>query len=229
MPEKSNAVRLYPAQSSRLYYHLTCLRKAVERVIEIHLSSLEQPCVLDYGCGDMPYRPLFENVGATYEGHDLDRNELADYEIASDGKLARRSASVDVVLSSQVLEHVESPDSYLAESHRVLKSSGLMVLSTHGVWRYHPDPNDYWRWTGAGLRKIIKQAGFEILDFQGIMGPSATAIQLWQDANLARVPQFLRSTFCRVSQIQMRRADARCSPFEINNDASVFLCVARKS
>ncbi len=59
------------------------------------------------------------------------------------------------MLSTQVLEHVTDPRLYLAECHRVLRPGGPLLLSTHGIMVYHPDPVDYWRWTGAGLQRAV--------------------------------------------------------------------------
>lgn len=227
-PKNAGPDRLNPERSSRVYYHLTCLRKAYEYAIQKHINPLECQCILDYGCGDMPYRPLFNELGAAYHGYDLKRNPLANGLVEADGTLVCDSRSVDVVLSSQVLEHVHDPRVYLSECHRVLDGFGLLLLSTHGVWKYHPDPNDFWRWTSAGLKKLVEESGFEIVDFKGIVGPAATGIQLWQDAMLPRVPKFFRGPFCRTLQWLMQNADLKCGDTSRNNDASVYLCVARK-
>ena len=47
-------------------------------------------------------------------------------------------ASFDVVTSFEVLEHVTEPDRYLAEAARVLKSGGLLILSTPNRESWRP-------------------------------------------------------------------------------------------
>src|SRR6185436_6911761 len=72
-------------------------------------------------------------------------------------------ASADAVVSFQVLEHVDDVETYLSECNRVLRPGGRLVLTTHGIWVYHPMAGiceDYWRWTGAGLRKTVEAYGF---------------------------------------------------------------------
>ena len=32
-----------------------------------------------------------------------------------------------------------------------------MLASTHGVQVYHPSPDDYWRWTHTGLRRLFER------------------------------------------------------------------------
>ena len=75
--------------------------------------------VLDYGCADVPYRHLFP-ADARYLAADLPGNPQATVEIRADGTVPVDDASVDVVLSTQVLEHVADPAVYLRECARVL-------------------------------------------------------------------------------------------------------------
>lgn len=224
---RSRGERLYPRRSSRLYWHLTQLRKAYESTIACLPANSHEPVIIDYGCGNMPYRPLFEPLAAEYVGVDFTGNEMASASLLPDGGLPLEDGSADIVLSSQVLEHVTDPAYYLAEAHRVLKPSGHLCLSTHGVWRYHPDPTDFWRWTSAGLLRQIALASFEVRHFLGVMGPEASALQLWQDSVLSRVPRRLRRVFTRYMQGRIARADARCSPEMRNRDACVYVLLAR--
>ncbi len=224
----SRGERLYPPRCSRTYWHLTCLRQAIESVIAEYIAGKGLETLVDYGCGNMPYRPLFEPHVREYVGCDLPGNELATRIIENPPQLPVESQSVEIVLSSQVLEHVNTPGAYLAEAYRVLKADGRLVLSTHGVWRYHPDPQDFWRWTSAGLKKDLLDAGFGILRFQGIMGPAATGLQLWQDAVLPRVPRVAQRGFLAFMQSLIRYADKRCSPQRRDDDACVYVVVAEK-
>jgi SAM-dependent methyltransferase len=176
----------------------------------------------------MPYRPLFEPHVKEYLGVDFSGNALADRSLEHTGALPFDSESVDVVLSSQVLEHVSDPSAYLMEAYRVLGQEGRLILSTHGLWKYHPDPTDFWRWTCDGLRREIGRAGFEIVQFRGVMGPAATALQLWQDAVLHNVPRPFLTLFTRCMQLLIRRADIRCLDKNRDRDACVYVLVAKK-
>jgi len=220
--------RLKPRRTSRVYWHLSKLRQAYEAVIAAHIAGGPPAALLDYGCGNRPYQPLFAPHCANYRGADLAGNPDADLTLAADGSIPLADESVGIVLSSQVLEHVVSPTHYLAEARRVLKPNGLLVLSTHGVWQFHPDPTDFWRWTSDGLRKIVDEAGFEIVDWRGVMGPPATAVQLWQDSTQHVVPQLLRALYFAVHQAIMAAADWICPQAARDRDACVYLLVARK-
>ncbi len=221
--------RLYPHRTNRIYWHLTCLRKEIEAVIEERLPASRSGLLVDYGCGNMPYRLLFEPRLESYIGCDFPNNKRADRVLDDCLRLPVEDSVADYVLSTQVLEHVADPGLYLTECQRVLKEDGLLILSTHGVWRYHPDPSDFWRWTSEGLRKILTGSGFEIVRFRGIMGPGATALQLWQDAVLRRIHWRLEAPFSALMQCLMRFADRTCPDPVRDADACVYMTVSKRS
>ena len=225
--ESHRGDRLRPKRWHRLYWHLTSLRKAFERIIHQHIQDGDICHVVDYGCGNMPYRFLFEPHVGKYEGADLAGNDLAEITLSDAGAIPLADSVVDAIVSSQVLEHVPDPDFYLRESKRVLRSTGLLVLSTHGTWRYHPDPADYWRWTSAGLRKLLEEHGFELIDFDAVMSPPATAIQLFQDFTAQALPRILRPLYCFPFQVTMQLLDAIVPRKHRLRDASVYVVVAR--
>lgn len=222
--------RLHPHRSSRIYWHLTCLRTEVEAIIDRFLrADPRRRRLVDFGCGNMPYRRLFEPVVGEYLGCDLPGNDLADCVLQAPDVLPFDPGAVDVVLSSQVLEHCEEPQKYLGECRRVLAEDGLLILSTHGVWRYHPDPIDLWRWTSEGLRRTLRQAGFSVVHFRGMLGPAATGLQLWQDAVLPKWPAGLPATvFLRIMQNRIRAADLACPQEARDADASAYILVAQR-
>jgi hypothetical protein len=117
---------------------------------------------------------------------------------------------------------------HLSECRRVLKEGGRLILSTHGVRRYHPDPCDYWRWTSQGLKQTLSEAGFEVIRFRGIMGPAATALELWRDAVLTRLHWRLVRPFSALMQCLVMLADRSCKEESRDADASVYVTVSRR-
>ena len=113
--------------------------------------------VLDVGCGIKPYLPYFEPYAESYVGVDIG-NPAADLE-GSVEALPVDDASFDLVLCTQVLEHVADPGQAIGELHRVTAAGGRVLASTHGVQVYHPAPTDYWRWTHAGLEEMFRRSG----------------------------------------------------------------------
>lgn len=224
-----NRSRLYPGLLSPRYYMLSELRRRFAELISTHRTDLAGGLLLDLGCGSMPYRPLFAPYVKCYLGADLPDNPEADLRIPVDGRLPLGDRTVDMVFSSQALEHVVNPPAYLAEAHRVLRPGGLLMLSTHGYWMYHPHPTDYWRWTGSGLQKIITDAGFVIEQIEGVMGLAATAMHLLQDAFYAKVPVLLRPGYSIVMQSAVTLLDQLYTPRHRRTDACIYVVVARKA
>jgi SAM-dependent methyltransferase len=197
------------------------------RALARELRVPSQAQVLDYGCGSMPYRCFFpEDV--MYVGADVLGNPDASLELNSDGTVPVDDASFDVVVSTQVLEHVGEPRLYLSECFRVLRPGGQLLLSTHGVFVYHPDPGDYWRWTCAGLRREIEHTGFEVTRFEGVFGLAATGLQLVQHAIWVRLPRLLRALLAFCMQAVITVADRLQSQESRDLDAAVFALIATK-
>ena len=113
--------------------------------------------VLDVGCGVKPYYPFFASA-SEYVGVDVQDNPHADVAGAVEA-LPVPDGSFDIVLCTQVLEHVDDPAVAVRELHRVTGPGGRVLASTHGVMLYHPNPQDYWRWTHTGLEKLFRDNG----------------------------------------------------------------------
>jgi SAM-dependent methyltransferase len=209
-----------------LAYIIRVLPAAIERSTR-RLNLAPGASLLDFGCADMPYRRLF-GPDVSYVGADLAGNPVADVEVTADGGLPLPDDSFDAVLSTQVLEHVAEPSTYVSECFRVLRPGGRLLLSTHGTMILHPDPIDYWRWTSDGLRHEIERSGLRVVAFEGVMGLSATAIQLFQDATYGHLPRPLRAPYAFVLQSLIAICDRLHSERSRAYNALVFMVVAEK-
>jgi SAM-dependent methyltransferase len=70
--------------------------------------------------------------------------------------------SVDGVICTATLEHIENPWVAAKEFYRILKPGGKVYIVTPFMQGYHPDPDDYWRFTEKGLVKLFEN--FKRLD-----------------------------------------------------------------
>ena len=218
-------IRMNPPYYSSRRYYLNQLRKQIEFAISHYVKDRELNTLLDYGSGNSPYKPLFIQHVADYQSADLAENPVAT--LHQDGGLTGHNGEFDIVLSTQVLEHVYHPPFYLSECHRLMKKDGLLILSTHGYWMYHPDPTDFWRWTSSGLKKIIGEAGFEIISFRGIIGRNAMGLQLFQDGFLFKIPRFLRPVWSVFMQFFISIVNLMNSKKAIDQDACTYVVVAK--
>ena len=147
--------RIAPRPGDGLYLHLSDLRLA----LQAHATEARVD-ILDFGAGSSPYRSLFPN--ANYRRADFPIGDGAglDYVLNESLTVAAPDNSFDVVISTQVLEHVVEPEKYLRECLRLLRPGGKLVLTTHGIFADHPCPFDLHRWTADGLSAICEKSGF---------------------------------------------------------------------
>jgi SAM-dependent methyltransferase len=130
--------------------------------------------VLDVGCGVKPYFPFFEPFADSYVGVDVDQSAGADL-VGTVEALPVDDGSFDVVLCTQVLEHCDDPPGAVRELRRVTAPGGRVLASTHGVQVYHPAPDDFWRWTHAGLERLFREnADWKRLTVRPASGTAAT-------------------------------------------------------
>lgn len=113
--------------------------RTLEREIERHLGP--EVVVLDAGCGrEAPVLARYVGRAKRLIGVDLVEfpRELPGIELlARDlGATGLPDASVDLVISRSVLEHVEDPVAVYAEIQRVLRPGGRFVFLTANFWDY---------------------------------------------------------------------------------------------
>ena len=113
--------------------------------------------LIDVGCGDRPYAELFAGA-AEVVGFDRPGNRYADLH-GSIESIPVEDASFDIVLCLQVLEHVPDPAAAVRELRRVVRPGGRVLATTHGVYPFHPNPEDLWRWTVSGLERLFEENG----------------------------------------------------------------------
>ncbi|MEL7087527.1 MAG: class I SAM-dependent methyltransferase [Planctomycetota bacterium] len=220
---------LRPPLTHKRFYIQRRLTRCVLRMIDAYPEVFRGGTVVDYGCGDMPYRPFIEPAADRYCGVDLPSNDAAQACLHADGTTPYADASADVVLSTQVLEHVDSPTGYLAEAWRILRPGGTLMLSTHGIWWHHPHPQDLWRWTGEGLQRVLGEAGFTTQRFEGVCNLAAAGVYLLQDGTYGRLPQRgpLRPAYFAVMQSLAAAVD-RVGIRDRHRMAAIFVVLATK-
>jgi 2-polyprenyl-3-methyl-5-hydroxy-6-metoxy-1,4-benzoquinol methylase len=152
--------------------------------------------VLDVGCGNGAMAGEFLQHGCDVVGIDLSRSGIevarkkfprGRFEIqAADDRLLSRlgEAPFDVVISTEVIEHLYDPRSYATGCFRALKPGGRFICSTpyHGYlknlalsifnkWDFHADPlfdgGHIKLFSRATLGRLLVDSGFENIRFRG--------------------------------------------------------------
>lgn len=188
--------------------------------------------VLDVGAGTAPYRSVFLPHVRRYLAADLGDCDGLDIVIAEREPLDVPPATIDAVLSFQVLEHVWDLDWYLGECRRALVPEGLLLLSTHGTWLYHPHPTDFRRWTCAGLRREIESRGFAVRELLPAVGPLAWTTQFrllgyWSLlGRCGAAGRVAARALAAAMYARMLLEDAVTPAVQHNENAAVYLVVA---
>lgn len=228
MKDLTNKKRLYPPIWQHDYHVLRRLRKAIEMLA---LRVTPTGIIVDYGCGTRPYRQFFLEA-AVYKGIDIGGNPHADLIVAPEKRIPLATGYADVVLSTQVLEHVDDVGLYLSEVSRLLKKGGSFIVSTHGVWPYHPFPIDCHRWTRMGLVKEVERHGMKVSQVTGVLGPFAL---LTQNTLLVIAGYIGRNQFGRVALAALSVIgncviwmEDRLFPPTEKTDAALYIIWAKK-
>jgi SAM-dependent methyltransferase len=168
--------------------------------------------LLDVGCGDKPYEPIFrpyvrEYIGVehrdTFEltsasadpGSDSGAHKPGPDVLYSGDRLPFPDQSFDTVLSVQVLEHTPRPGQLVREMGRVLERDGILILMAPFQFRLHEEPHDYFRYSPHGLRQLCEDAGLELTHVaqQGslwsLMGHKLNSYLAFRVANLGGMAQ----------------------------------------
>jgi SAM-dependent methyltransferase len=131
--------------------------------------------VLEIGCGRLSrrgrFRPPSDGITAwIYVDRDLARSP---HVCADATRLPMCSSAFDTVVCLEVLEYVWQPALVLSEIRRLLKPGGTLLLSTPFLHRVDA-VDDYWRFTEPSLRRLLREAGFEVV--QCVSQGSALAV-----------------------------------------------------
>jgi len=147
--------------------HLTELRlkKSLEATL-VPLVSCGMKC-LDVGCGNRPYEYLFPT--GQYIGIDIETSgrpkAMKCPDFFYDGTVIPfGDGEFDLVISTQVLEHVPDPLLLLKEMARVCKSGGKLVISLPFVYQEHEEPYDFFRFTQFAVAELLEKSGFRIVE-----------------------------------------------------------------
>jgi SAM-dependent methyltransferase len=149
------------------------MRKIIKDFINIiakHISVADP--IYEFGSMQVPgqetfadLRPLFS--GKQYFGADMREGPGVD-KILNLHNIELPSGCAGTVLCLDTLEHVEYPHKALEEIYRILKPDGIAIISSVMNFHIHDYPHDYWRFTPAAFKSLLKPFSDSFVGFVGI-------------------------------------------------------------
>lgn len=142
--------------------------------------------LLDIGCGQGFYLPLYAALGAIVTGVEFDEKtrNAAIIRAAATGAtivgsraeaLPFGSASFDVVVMSEILEHLETPGLALAEAYRVLSADGILIVTV---------PNEDYPFFWDPINFVLEQAFGKPIRHGSLAGIWANHVRLYNQHTL---------------------------------------------
>lgn len=117
--------------------------------------------MLDLGCGSRPYFDLYRNLFGHCVAADYERRGPLSIQLDAT-TLPFRDACFDVVLMTEVIEHIPEANNAFSEITRVLKPGGLLLITWPFNYLMHEIPSDYNRFTEFGMKHRIAKFGMQI-------------------------------------------------------------------
>jgi ubiquinone/menaquinone biosynthesis C-methylase UbiE len=131
--------------------------------------------ILDVGAGSCPYRKYFSHCEyKTQDFGGLEDNQLRDHSgygkidyYCDATEIPVPDSSFDVVLCTEVLEHVPEPIKVVNEFARILKPGGKILLTAPLGSGIHQQPyHFYGGYTPFWYQKFLEAAGFENINIE---------------------------------------------------------------
>ncbi len=136
----------------------------IEKFLTSELARLPEgpgTALLDLGCGMKPYMYIYKDRCAKCIAADYEMRSEVDVRVDAKN-LPFSSDSFDIVLLTEVIEHISDPARVLAEITRVLKPRGLLLMTWPLNFMIHEVPHDYFRATEFGMAELLSRTSLRI-------------------------------------------------------------------
>jgi ubiquinone/menaquinone biosynthesis C-methylase UbiE len=148
----------------------TMYKQIKERLIQNHFFPLKGSILGISGIDN--FHPFIDFDASIIEEVHYPEADIQD--------LPYHDETYDVIISDQVIEHIENPQKAIRESYRVIKKGGLSIHTTCFINYIHTYPVDFWRFTPDALRFLCRDFD-QVLDCSGWGNRIAILICLLRD------------------------------------------------
>ena len=177
------------------YFVVRHIDTFVSRALDKHIRSGTR--VADIGCGEQPFRRQVEKLGGVYKGIDVEQNANGLVDLVSRAEcVPLPGTSVDLVLCTEVLEHLDDIDLAVREIVRLLAEKGKVILTVPFIYPLHEEPTDYVRLTPHSIRQLAARNSLQILELQLLGNELESLAVLWGNL-FQRMPAFSRVVVLR--------------------------------
>jgi len=147
----------------------TIIKKELNRLFKTRRISR----ILDVGCGTGDYLSFFENEKAKCVGIDISnyaisllKNKFPSFEFhCIDGFDYRPSKKFDLILMTEVLEHIEDHEKFIDKIYSFLNKDGVFLISVPNdprLWSFADEQGNHKRrYTKEGLISLLTKQGFK--------------------------------------------------------------------
>jgi SAM-dependent methyltransferase len=179
LPRLDNIQEFSMRSRERIVY--LYLHEALKEVFASYIKAGDN--ILDIGCGNKPYEEYIHKLtnkrGIKYVGCDIIQSSEQKVDIICEAtNIPEPSATYDIILCTQVIEHVFDHYKIFEEAYRLLKPGGFFIVSAPFIWHMHEIPYDFYRFTRYGIQELLTHAGFRIKEEKSNGGKFAVLGQL---------------------------------------------------
>lgn len=152
-----------PALNKRIIQYLkrTNHRKNIDKIQSKYIY-LYKGIVIDIGGRDRGGFSKPKGNVKQWIFADIEKKHNPDIVLNVENMCEVEDESVDVVNAIELFEHVYELDKAIYECYRILKPSGLLIVTTPFLYPVHADPYDFQRWTIDKWKRKLNEVGFII-------------------------------------------------------------------
>lgn len=171
------------------------------------------------------FREFYKDATA-YVGIDMQPGDGVD--IVADictANITDLGGPYSLAICCSVLEHVREPWKFAANLSALVMPGGQLYLSVPWVWRYHPYPDDYWRFSWSGIKVLFPDFEWEEGAFStNVPGEFFRAIEGADDRLSGHVDERKFLPYLMLNMLGVKRAPAQ-SPDWRCQDCGCRTCI----
>jgi SAM-dependent methyltransferase len=146
--------------------NINCIVFGASKLREKEVTGMR---VMEVGSCDIngSLRPIVESwKPAEYVGVDIEKGPGVDVVCRAedlDGYFPKDS--FDIVISTEMIEHIEDWRKAVSSIKAVCKPQGIILITTRSIgFRYHGFPHDFWRYTSEDMEEIFSDCDILALE-----------------------------------------------------------------